>query len=456
MEEVDYEEGETLITNIKKIELNEGNVQYICQLQINNDYINVSLYENKTLKYKGYINISNIQYNLGICNFEIKDIFDEIYTLNNNKFKIIKDINKYQLKIEFKILNKKRYIYIDLNENENVNNVNDYIKTINELKEIIKSKDNKIKLLEKELNKYKSNFNIELEEPKHILDYHTGSVRFSTVLKDGRFVTSSGDNSIIIYNKETFKPDLTIKEHNDYVNCVIELSSGKLASCSDDNTIKIYNINGNEYKVIQTLKEHIKNVSKIIELKNEKLVSCSFDESINFYNKVNDEYKKDYSFKTNGPNGPIIQTKDNEICYHEHNKISSICFFDINENKMINKIDKIGISSYSTDCLLMISKDLLLIAGIDKISIVNVKVYKTIKILNVYGSDSIYTICMLNKDMILTGDEKKRIMQWKIKNDNLKLISKKENAHDDRIYTISKIGNDRILSGSRDKLVKIW
>ena len=62
---------------------------------------------------------------------------------------------------------------------------------------------------------------------------------------------------------------------------------------------------------------------------------------------------------------------------------------------------------------------------------------------------------MLNKDMILTGDIK-RIIQWKIENDNLKLISKKEYAHDISILTLSKLGNGLILSGSFDNSVKIW
>ena len=58
--------------------------------------------------------------------------------------------------------------------------------------------------------------------------------------------------------------------------------------------------------------------------------------------------------------------------------------------------------------------------------------------------------------MILTGDYNKIIIQWKIENDNLKLISIKENAHDDKIQTLSKLDNGLILSGSCDKSVKIW
>ena len=63
---------------------------------------------------------------------------------------------------------------------------------------------------------------------------------------------------------------------------------------------------------------------------------------------------------------------------------------------------------------------------------------------------------MLNKDIIITGEENKRIIQWKIENDNLKLISIKENAHDNSIITLSKLGNGLILSGSYDNSVKIW
>ena len=104
----------------------------------------------------------------------------------------------------------------------------------------------------------------------------------------------------------------------------------------------------------------------------------------------------------------------------------------------------------------MISKDLLLITGENKISIVNVNTYNIINVIEASGSGCIYSACLLNKDIILTGDAKGRIIQWKIENDNLKLISKKENAHDDEIYTLSKLDNGLILSGSCDKTVKIW
>ena len=300
------------------------------------------------------------------------------------------------------------------------------------------------------------NFKIETKQPKIILNYHKNYISCSTVLKDGRFVTGSKDKSIIIYNKETFKPVLMIREHKEGVRCIIQLSSGELASCSEDNTIKIFKINENQYEKIQELKEHKNWVNKIIELKNKQLVSCSFDHSIIFYNKDNNAYIKDYSITANGFNGPIIQTKDEEICFYEDN--NTLCFYDIIKKEIINKIKNINAAFYNYDSLLMVSKDLLIVTGKNKITIVNVNSHSEVKAIEVSESGLIFAACMLNKNVLLTSDENKRIIQWKLKEkeNDLELISKKENAHDSDIYVLSKLGNGLILSGGFDGRVKIW
>ena len=63
---------------------------------------------------------------------------------------------------------------------------------------------------------------------------------------------------------------------------------------------------------------------------------------------------------------------------------------------------------------------------------------------------------MLNENMLLTGDYSKIIRQWKIEEDNLILVSKKEKTHDNTIYVLLNIGNGFIASGSSDKTIKIW
>ena len=294
-------------------------------------------------------------------------------------------------------------------------------------------------------------FNVELKNPIHELNYHNDYI-YCLTMNDGGLVSGSRDNSIIKYDKETYKPDLIIKEHNGPVYCIIQLSSGILASCSWDNSIKLYNIKECEYEVLQTLNYHTSYVYKIIELKNKVLVSCSDDCSIIFYIKDKLKYKKDYQISTNGWCYRIEQTKDNEICYSEYKNYNySICFYDLIEKKV-----KASISNIFPYNMIMITKDLLLITGKNKISIINVNNYKLIRIINVPGADYIYGICMLNQNMLLTGDDQSAIRQWRIEDDNLILISKKENAHDDVITSLVNLGNGHIASGSWDKTIKIW
>ena len=155
-------------------------------------------------------------------------------------------------------------------------------------------------------------YKIENKNPIHKLTNHSHYVYCLCVMKDGRLVSGSEDNSIIIYNKITYQPDLIIKEHNGWVLCITQLSSGILASCSWDKTIKLFNIKDVQYEILQTLNYHNNIVYKIIELKNKMLVSCSSDSSIIFYLKDNNECKKDFQISTDGSCHSIIQTKDND------------------------------------------------------------------------------------------------------------------------------------------------
>ena len=107
MEEVELL-GETPNDNIKEIELIQENIKYRCEIKKEKDdlgdYLDISVYNNK-IKYKGRIHIYNIQYQLGVLYYDIDHIFNSIYILNSNKFKLIKDNNKYKLQIEIIILN---------------------------------------------------------------------------------------------------------------------------------------------------------------------------------------------------------------------------------------------------------------------------------------------------------------------------------------------------------------
>ena len=161
------------------------------------------------------------------------------------------------------------------------------------------------------------------------------------------------------------------------------------------------------------------------------------------------KYRKDYKISTNGPCWNIIQTKDNEICYSEYDNYT-ICFYDLLERKVKSSISNIRCCS-----MIMMTKNLLVITGYYEISIINVNNYK-LRIIDVPEPERILGVCILNQNMLLTGDYTNIIRQWRIEGDNLILISKKEKAHDDGITDLLNLGNGHIASCSKDKTIKIW
>ena len=406
----------------------------------------------------------------------------EIKLNPENLFLIQDSKNKsYKLKIKINVGGKEQNLYTTLEENKDIKSELEEIKKQNyELKELIKFKEEKIKILEEKLQKYiqmekekeekekifkeqnnlkKENlyddFDIKLKQPLHMLNTHTDVVRCLIILNDGRLASCSSDKTIVIYNISTYNPDLIIKEHNYSVYRIIQLYSGILASCSDDNTIKLFNIKDKDYEIIQTLAYHSSSVYKIIELSNKFLVSCSWDKSIIFYFKDNKEYKKDYQLSLGGVCDNIIQTKDNEICYSE--RPNKICFFDLLERKIKSTINNIREFNHtSEEWFLMITKDLLLIPGDNKMFIINVNHYKLVREINVSNAGFISSGCLLNENILITGDEKKTLRQWRIEDDNLILTSNKDNSHQGGIISIIKLGNGHIATGSEDQTIKYW
>ena len=83
-------------------------------------------------------------------------------------------------------------------------------------------KTNKLTEIKEQINKddLYDDYNIELKKPIHMLTNHTKIVFSLCLLNDGRLVSGSKDNSIIIYNKITYQPDIIIKEHNDGITYI--------------------------------------------------------------------------------------------------------------------------------------------------------------------------------------------------------------------------------------------
>ena len=73
------------------------------------------------------------------------------------------------------------------------------------------------------------------------------------ILQDGRIAAGGNSKSIIIYNRETFKSEITIKEHSDYITYLTQLKNGNLVSLGNDACINIYSLLDN-FKYLVLLK----------------------------------------------------------------------------------------------------------------------------------------------------------------------------------------------------------
>ena len=93
-----------------------------------------------------------------------------------------------------------------------------------------------------------------------ILNNNQGGIKCLKTLDDGRLAAGDDNSNLIIYNKETFIPDIIIKNNLSYLYNFIQLKNKNIAcSFSSDFTLKIININNNnenENQIINNAHNH--------------------------------------------------------------------------------------------------------------------------------------------------------------------------------------------------------
>ena len=91
--------------------------------------------------------------------------------------------------------------------------------------------------------------------------------------------------------------------------------------------------------------------------------------------------------------------------------IIKFVFYDLFERKIISSIKDISKANNYLEWFIMIKNDLLLIPGNNQISIINTTQHNLVRKIEVPGSSWIYGVCMLNKNMLLTGDSSNTLRQ---------------------------------------------
>ena len=134
---------------------------------------------------------------------------------------------------------------------------------------------------------------------------HSKYITSICCLKDGRIASSSKDNKVLIYNKNTFKIEIRINEREEI--CYMNINKdGILITCMNGTFLNLYEIKGKRYNNIQTIRPYSLKINiiglftgpysiqKYIELKNGDIAILVWAYALSFYKKKKNSKK--YSF----------------------------------------------------------------------------------------------------------------------------------------------------------------
>ena len=396
---------------------------------------------------------------------------EQIFIQMKETYESIKSRNIYQIDLAEYLLGcyLVKYEERDLTYNI-INNIthfykvlrNNIIKIFNELSKIKWPFEDE-NLIEKNLSKL--NIFKELKE-------HTNWVNCLIPLDNGDFVSSSSDSKIIIYDLNNLSPKNIIDESENGVNYIYKINNNKIISCTNVHTMKIFRFfeNNNKYIIEQILYGHQDNIKKIIQNSfDNSLISCSEDKSIKIWSINNNNYIFNKELIINENIDSIVQSRNNEIISTSSSDFT-VKFWDLKSFKNLSTISEIKCSPYPNS-LSKLSNEYIGIGGWDNngIYLINIDTRSIVKQIEIgyninviYNNDfDIFYTCEYKQD-----NEMKyyyEIGQWKMDNsyNKIKCISKKYHIHNNLITSILKINKEKemntiYLTSSYDKTIKVW
>ena len=412
---------------------------------------------------------------------------------NNQKYKIEKEIYDLELKIKNleeiknkiileidRIIDSKKlelqyykFLYSSYEYECNQRNLNYYI--IQNLKQLKGFESNKKNFYE-EINKHCNNFILQLQKLQDIQTNYTinnFSNNFLTishknlignleVLKDGRLVSFSMENTFTIYKKDSFEVQLSITLHTGNILYLTQLKNGKIITCSEDKTMKVIKlINQDKYQIEQILEGHSFWIFKVIEIKENELISISFDKTMKIW-KLNYENKficiQTITFQNSNSYCNILKLNENEF-------VTSSCkdrclkFWNLNNFSEIITLNNIEIE-WTLKTMLLLENDILCVGGRNSKGFYLIKISNHQIIKNIIGPKIIYSIveCLDFSILcsIINNNGNHSIVKYKFQNENLIKFVENEKAHESYIYSCVELNNGIIASGGYDGLIKLW
>ena len=293
------------------------------------------------------------------------------------------------------------------------------------------------------------------------LNNHTSHINHLSQLKDGRLISSSNDNTLNIYKKDTFELQLSINENSNGVSFFTQLKDDRIISCSWDKTMNIIKLcDENKYKLEQKLIGHSHAVCNVIEIRENELISVSLDKEMKKWELNNNKFEctKTIIFQNSEDYSNILKINENEF-------VTSSCgdeclkFWNSNDFSNIETINNIKTGFYFRS-LCMIKEDMLCVGGnrTKGFYLINISNHQLIK--NILGPEIVYSIYECFDGLFLCAIKNENgnnaIVKYKYENDDMKKIVEKEKIHKKDIRTCFELNDGTVVSGGDDYLIKLW
>lgn len=267
-------------------------------------------------------------------------------------------------------------------------------------------------------------------------------------LKDGRLVSGTSNNEIIIHKLNGKTPNIIIKEDN-FINTLCALENGGFASDSFKE-IRIWEVNNKAYELKHKLIHPGGSIKKIIELKDGKLCSQSklAGTIIIWDNREN--------YKCIG----VIETYKDSLCI-TINSIIEIDKYIIaahNKNLVVWKkstceyvISFADIYCTWNNALAKVDDNTIIIGGINELFVLDVRSFQH-QAFHDKNFGSILSICALESNEVLLGNGKGEIICCD--RESFHVLFKKK-IHEGAVFCLVESEDNKIFSSSQDKTIKI-
>ena len=440
----------------------EGN-SYTCELKPDTkDSIICSINLNGIPSFEGKITLKEIYSQItALDEYTMEEIYNILKDVEKEKFELMKSSNQYNLKIMIQVLKKVKELNIHLEQKSQSN-----MEILQHILSLVKSNDDKIDFLEKELKdlgvqkkiyEEKKKEEENREKPIFFPDIEISKMEFQRknsllgegkwpgkmrALQSGRIAIEIYETGIAIIDSESLEISYVIKiPCKDYIelqkDCLAIIKEGK--EYGED---RIFIIKLGEKNYTELQKSNTSSYTKLGKLWNGKLIVMG-NNDIYFYKENNNLNEKELSIPTDDKFQTfrfVFQTQKNEIVYGLSKKI---VFYDFANNETKNSINcnSIGLEhdTISSSTLYdMISDELLCLVAKSKETYQYcaflINVYKREKVNEIKLEEpfklNVLAICAMKGKYLITC-VKNNFRQYKVEKDNIRLISEVQTSSTD-------------------------